>query len=57
MEVISTEFEVYESNSLDEAVKRQIDGLKREFEGGAISYSTYWNEVQNIMSNYNAQQR
>ena len=50
------ELEVNGSNSVDEAVKRQIDGLKREFEWGSMSYSAYWNEVQNIMSNYSAQQ-
>lgn len=40
---------------MNETVVRQIDELRKKAEEGVISYGTFWVEVTNIISNYNAQ--
>ena len=41
---------------MDETVKNMIDELRKQLEDGVISFGTYWNECQNIISNYRALQ-
>ena len=42
--------------NMNEIVVRQIDELKKKAEEGVISFGTFWVEVNNIISNYDAQQ-
>ena len=41
---------------VDETVIKMLDELRKKLEDGAISFGTYWNECQNIISNYKASQ-
>ena len=41
---------------MDETVNKMLDELRKQLEDGAISFGTYWNEYQNIISNYRALQ-
>jgi hypothetical protein len=41
---------------VDETVIKMLDELRKKLEDGVISFGTYWNECQNIISNYKASQ-
>ena len=41
---------------MDETVIKMLDELRKKLEDGVISFGTYWNEYQNIISNYRASQ-
>ena len=48
--------ESWRMKNMNEIVVRQIDELKKKAEEGVISFGTFWVEVNNIISNYDAQQ-